>query len=1272
MATISKLAPHRTMYLRGFDRRGCCAAMTQASASGFQVSGAWNDQADFVVLMLFDADDLYGHLLINRYLPNFSLAGVTLDFDLAIDGCMWPLSQKYQSVPWGMLSYIDANENPGTVALPYPIRTTGMVAASTVFSIVGTPTNWDRIQIVYLGNVIFDLDLSILTTVSFSFQNSYGTGYSHFITVGGATYTYVQLAGDSNTAIVTALAALINAGPGDPNVVASVNSNQVTLTERTGRPASVSCSASDGNTSALLTGMTLARVAASMAALINHSTSATVPLWAGSEPISTTIAANIAPGTQTVTVAFVGNIVVGSALTVANADGSNSENVVVTAVTTTTFTATFASSKTGPGITVQAGVLTITSSQPGRDANSIEFMTMYKTAGKTQIVPFGRASLASGQTTKLIGGLDPISTHFHLDFSALGLASCRQIWLTLAPWMPYPPSTVSFSFANSFGTGYSHTITVGGLGIPQITYTYVQLAGDSSAAIAWALAALITTDPNVTAVANSDQVTLTLRNDNISVQCQASDDNDVVQLGVLGVPSLLPFSPMEFSMVFSNWTLTDPNGVTPLKVAGAGSVTVGSRDAWATYAGTDWSEQAGFYYKGFTRQSSNATDSVTVTYWCQSVHNLYLGTALSASGGTFSVSIDGGAASNLSTYADALSPIATRRLVPGGSGLAAGQHTVVFTVASGTCLFDYLQAAVPADPVSAAKTYSNVSAAADFDTDQTYKLPPARVLWNYQQFGLLGDLDFYAGVFFALKRVRNGGSFHTATITLAGIFGIGTGWGDGDSFFVTIAGTELGVAMYPADNPNGSTLVQRLIDAINGTFVGVYAAPTIVIGQFTVTTLSPINGFTISVSKGSASTGAIDLTGDIKAGTEGTWQVDSTQSMPINRAFSDYLADLCALWHAAGMSVTVAWSQELLAPPDANTSDGAWIQRFQDGSTVLTDTGFGTWGAGFVEAVSGSSPMKIQETGHGYITGNTVHIASSTGSGVWEITVTDANHYQLTTQISNSGEYTPAVGDAVSIDLQTSQCAFNPSTVTPYLSPVYVQTAQIMAAAGLTPWLQFGEILHWFFSGGSPASMAYYDANQAAAAQAALGRALATLNQPTDDPSINGYADANFLRERIKAHIDGVRTAVLAVVPGAKFELLWPYDVNYPTQNAYGVGGRLNRYVNLPVEYQQQSGSGLNRLKMEALSFGSQERNFTKALQAMSFPWTAPMAWTRATAAYLIPWDNGGCPWDYREWLAVSDASINPSGIGFWAIDHLVLFSWRLPLPTPTPSFQIQ
>lgn len=128
--------------------------------------------------------------------------------------------------------------------------------------------------------------------------------------------------------------------------------------------------------------------------------------------------------------------------------------------------------------------------------------------------------------------------------------------------------------------------------------------------------------------------------------------------------------------------------------------------------------------------------------------------------------------------------------------------------------------------------------------------------------------------------------------------------------------------------------------------------------------------------------------------------------------------------------------------------------------------------------------------------------------------------------------------------------------------------------------------------------------------------------------------------------------------------------MNYPTSNQYNVGGQLNRYVNLPVEYQQQSGSGLDRLKIEALSFGAQERNFTRARASMALPLTAPLSWPASAIGYLIPWFNGGCPWD-REWLAVTDPALNPAWVGFWAIDHLCSFGWYLPLPVRRSNSQV-
>ena len=1165
MPAIAKFQPHRTMSLRGFDRRGAVASMHDATAGGFIMSGCWSDQADFAVLMLLDADDQFGHLYTSRYLPDFSLAGVTLDFDLALTGCQNPISAKYQSVPWGSLSYVKrtvssgvVTETPGTVSLNITSKI-GEVSASCTYTVNGSPVVYDRVQLVYLSNVVFDQIVPTWTGLSltFAFYNSFGTGYSHTITIGTQTYTHVQLLTDGSGDIAIALASLVNAAP-DANAIATASVNNVVLTPRLSTGAVVACSASDGNTSGILTEV------------------ASATAW-----------------------------VAGQLVAQVNSSG------YLTAV------------QDGSSFTVFA--------PSGVDGNGIELLEMHKTS-TCYLTPSG--------ASKLTGGVDPTSIHVHLDFSALGLADVRQLWLTLAPALTY--------------------------------------------------------------------------------------DSDSVN------PALVAYVPVEFSAIFSNWTVADLGDVTLLKIAGPGSITIASNDSWAVHAGSGWLSIVGWYVGGFAWQSSHVGDTVVVTYYCQSPHDLYLGTIASTAGGTFNVTLDGGANTPVSAYAQQSPavPISCRRLIT--PGVVAGKHVVVLTVASGACVFDFFQAAVLSDPVAAAVVYSEVGCACDFDTGQTYQVPPSRLLWILSQAGFAGDLNFYAGVFFALKRARNGGNFHQATVALAGTFSPGSGFGGGDAVFFDIGGTQMGAAVYPADTL--TTLAQRLVDAINATFVGVCAAPTGTTGQFTITSLSPINGFTLTVSTSVGASGTITYTGDIAVGNEGMWQVDASQTSPLNRAFRDYLTDLAGLVHAAGHTMTVAFSQELLAPPDANTSGGAWAQRFANGQQVLTATGFGSWGAGVVEVVSGSGPQTVQQTGHGYITGNTVHVAQGSNGAVWSVTVTDANHYQLTTLVSGTA-FTVAAGATTLIDLQTTQCNFNPAMVTAYLTNCYKQAAGIMSTAGLVPWLQFGEVGWWFYSrlmnqavgyaswtapisigtpnphglasgqtailaavqgttaangtwpitvtdsthftetgssgnagyaGGGTVSgggMAYYDAYTAAAAVTALGHALASFWTQDDDPAVNSHADANFLRGQIYTHMHSIAQAVKAAYSGAKFEWLLPLDTNNPTVywNAgypYPQGGRMNNYVNIPSQYMAPNGD-VDRLKVEALSWGSAYLNVDLAKYAMTYGYMV-LSYSRADVAYLIPWYNGACAWQ-AQYLTAMNAGIPL--LGFWALDHFCLLDWRLPLP---------
>jgi hypothetical protein len=198
----------------------------------------------------------------------------------------------------------------------------------------------------------------------------------------------------------------------------------------------------------------------------------------------------------------------------------------------------------------------------------------------------------------------------------------------------------------------------------------------------------------------------------------------------------------------------------------------------------------------------------------------------------------------------------------------------------------------------------------------------------------------------------------------------------------------------------------------------------------------------------------------------------------------------------------------------------------------------------------------------------------------------------------------------------------------------------------------------------SGGGMAYYDAYTAVAAVAALGRALASFWTQDDDPSINSHADANFLRNQVYTHMHAIAQAVKAVYAGAKVEWLLPLDTNNPIVywNAgypYPQGGRMNNYVNIPSQYTAPNGD-IDRLKLEALSWGATYLNLDLAKAAMAYG-TTTLTYAPSATAYLVPWFNGACAW-VAQYLAAANAGAPL--ICFWAVDHLTLLSWQVP-PLP-------
>jgi hypothetical protein len=653
------------------------------------------------------------------------------------------------------------------------------------------------------------------------------------------------------------------------------------------------------------------------------------------------------------------------------------------------------------------------------------------------------------------------------------------------------------------------------------------------------------------------------------------------------LPNCQAYQATEFQMVVTNWTVTsNPAGKRALKVAGPGSVRIEEDSTWVSTSGY-WEPAPGndpvngafaFWSQGRAIRAAAAGASVTIETHCQSTHDIYVGTRLDTTCGIVTATLDGGASATLDCYYPVATTSQTRRLL--FSGVAAGQHRVVITLSGNKnpsshgwyFYFDFLECAVKSDVPDPVTTTTAIGVATDFDTDNTYKLSPQRLVWNIQKLGLLGEIDHYCGVFWWKQAAAQNPSYPRCTVTFSGA------WNDQDVVWLHVGGSAIGKTVFGGQD-SSNTIARHFANFINAIFDGVWASASGTVLTITSHSFSSVWQFHVYTELPLSNTGSgrATVTGDLQGGTYGAkWVIDPTQTPVLNRAFRDWNADFFSLLKKNGMSVICSFSQELVNPPD-NPPSSVWVQRFPDGSPVETATGFGT--------------------------------------------------------------------------LNSSQIAFSAGPQN-YMGQAHAAMAGLMLAAGLTPRLQFGEILWWFLANAS--GMAFYDADSQAAAQSALGRALTAFHTSNDNPSINSYADANFLRTRLYNYVAAIQSAVLSQCPSAVFELLWPMDVNDPDNC------RLLRYINLPPQWTSRAGSGFDTFIIEGYQYPGINHNLDQATRCAQYPWKE-LAWDQANCRYLIGLYYGTWPW-LREFVNVNRLGL--PAIKIWAFDHLCLFGWPVPLPT--------
>jgi hypothetical protein len=240
-------------------------------------------------------------------------------------------------------------------------------------------------------------------------------------------------------------------------------------------------------------------------------------------------------------------------------------------------------------------------------------------------------------------------------------------------------------------------------------------------------------------------------------------------------------------------------------------------------------------------------------------------------------------------------------------------------------------------------------------------------------------------------------------------------------------------------------------------------------------------------------------------------------------------------------------------------------------------------------------------------------------------------------------------GDPVWLTTPSLQTNFGPAS-TAFWQQVHSEMASLMAQAGAVPYLQFGEVQWWYFPGQTATvvtepGMPFYDAYTTAAFEATYGRSMAVIANQYADPG--SLADeCAFLPGLIGAFTKAIREFVRASFPTAKFEVLYPPDVN---------DTGLNQLINFPLN--DWTPANLACLKTENFSYTA-ERNLVLATQSIQLP--TQLGFPLNQTSHLVGISDYTTPWQKEEQIA-SGARLE--SVVLFALDQFCLVGYRLPLP---------
>jgi len=248
---------------------------------------------------------------------------------------------------------------------------------------------------------------------------------------------------------------------------------------------------------------------------------------------------------------------------------------------------------------------------------------------------------------------------------------------------------------------------------------------------------------------------------------------------------------------------------------------------------------------------------------------------------------------------------------------------------------------MPSDIPAPIPARNNMSPALDYDTDHTYKLPPARILWNFDQLGFTGPINEYLGVFWWNQRIASGGTVPTLTLSFGGA------WANNDAIFLDIGAPDASdhgkidrnqqfttITKSVIYTDTSETIAQHFANFINSDFAGIWASAQGAV--LTIQARSATYSFALEVPPSTTTeAGTITLNGTLADGVLPTWVVDPSAVPTLNTGVRAWHSDMYQLCQSRGTDIFTSISMELVYPP------GDYIARFADNTPVATATGFG-------------------------------------------------------------------------------------------------------------------------------------------------------------------------------------------------------------------------------------------------------------------------------------------------------------------------------------------